>query len=126
MSLPMSHVRKHALALMLLPLVLLAGCKPAAKEEPAAAAKSEDPAAVHPEIWPSPKWPFARDDALEEKVATLLKKMTVEEKVGQVIQGDICCIKPADMKEYHLGSILAGGGSSPGDPPNERSPAKDW
>ncbi len=50
--------------------------------------------------------------------------MTVEEKVGQVIQGDICCIKPADMKEYHLGSILAGGGSAPGG--NERAPAKEW
>ena len=65
-----------------------------------------------------------KDAALEEKVASLLKKMTVEEKVGQVIQGDICCIKPEDMKQYHLGSILAGGGSSPGN--NERSPAKDW
>ena len=30
------------------------------------------------------------------------------------------------MKQYHLGSILAGGGSSPGNPPNERSPAADW
>jgi beta-glucosidase len=102
------------------------GCKDAAKETPPAETKAEDPAAVHPEIWPSPKWPFEKDAALEEKVAALLKKMTVEEKVGQVIQGDICCIKPADMKEYHLGSILAGGGSSPGNPPDERSPAKDW
>ncbi|HEX6396379.1 MAG TPA: glycoside hydrolase family 3 protein, partial [Steroidobacteraceae bacterium] len=102
---------------------LLLGCKDAAKEEPAAA-KVEDPAAVHPEIWPSPKWPFARDAALEEKVATLLKKMTVEEKVGQVIQGDIASMTPEDMKKYHLGSILAGGGSAPGG--NERAPAKDW
>src|SRR6185503_258744 len=92
------------------PLLLL-GCKPAAKEEPAAAAAPEDPAAVHPEIWPSPKWPFAKDEALEAKVA-------------QVIQGDICCIKPEDMKQYHLGSILAGGGSAPGN--NERAPAKEW
>ena len=52
--------------------------------------QAEDPAAVHPEIWPAPKWPFAKDAALEEKVAALLKKMTVEEKVGQVVQGDIC------------------------------------
>ncbi len=89
-------------------------------------AKAEDPAAVHPEIWPSPKWPFAKDDALEEKVAALLKKMTVEEKVGQVIQGDICCIKPADMKQYHLGSILAGGGSSPGNNERARRPKSGW
>jgi len=121
----MSHVRKHGAALLVLaPFLLMLGCKDAAKDEPAPVANAEDPAVVHPEIWPSPKWPFAKDDALEEKIAALLQKMTVEEKVGQVIQGDICCIKPADMKQYHLGSILAGGGSSPGN--NERSPAKDW
>jgi len=114
---------KHVAALALVPLLLL-GCKDAGKEEPAAAAKAEDPAAVHPEIWPTPKWPFAKDSALEEKVATLLKKMTVEEKVGQVIQGDIASMTPEDMKKYHLGSILAGGGSAPGG--NERAPAKEW
>ena len=125
MSPSMSHVRtKQGAALLLVPFLLMLGCKDAAKEEPAPVVKAEDPAAVHPEIWPSPKWPFAKDEALEEKVSSLLKKMTVEEKVGQVIQGDICCIKPEDMKQYHLGSILAGGGSSPGN--NERSPAKDW
>ncbi|HUQ11750.1 MAG TPA: exo 1,3/1,4-beta-D-glucan glucohydrolase [Steroidobacteraceae bacterium] len=126
MSPSLSIVRKTGVAVTLLaPILLMYGCEKAADDKPAApAAKAEDPAAVHPEVWPSPKWPFAKDAALEEKVAALLKKMTVEEKVGQVIQGDICCIKPEDMKKYHLGSILAGGGSSPGN--NERSPAKDW
>ncbi|MDF3020576.1 MAG: 1,4-beta-D-glucan glucohydrolase [Steroidobacteraceae bacterium] len=124
MSPSMSHVRKHGAAIMLVPVLLMFGCTDSAKKTPAAEATTEDPAAVHPEIWPSPKWPFAKDAELEEKVAALLAKMTVEEKVGQVIQGDICCIKPADMKQYHLGSILAGGGSSPGN--NERAPAAEW
>ena len=105
---------KHGAALLLVPFLLMLGCKDAAKDKPAAAAKAEDPAAVHPEIWPSPKWPFDKDAALEEKVAALLKKMTVEEKVGQVVQGDIASITPADMKKYHLGSVLNGGGSAPG------------
>ena len=124
MSPSMSHVRNAGAALALVPILLVFGCKDAPKEPPVQEAKAEDPAAVHPEIWPAPKWPLARDPAIEEKIATLLKKMTVEEKVGQVIQGDICCIKPADMKEYHLGSILNGGGSSPHN--DERAPAKDW
>ena len=124
MSPSLSIVRlKQGALLALLPFLLL-GCKEAAKEAPATAVAAEDPAAVHPEIWPSVNWPFAKDPALEEKVAALLKKMTVEEKVGQVVQGDICCIKPEDMKKYHLGSILAGGGSAPGN--NERAPAKEW
>ena len=46
----------------------------------------------------------------------------MEEKVGQVIQGDIASVKPEDMKKYHLGSILAGGGSAPG---HERRPRRN-
>jgi beta-glucosidase len=122
----MSLVRsKHRVALALVPFLFVLGCKDGAKEAAStAAAAPENPAAVHPEIWPSPNWPFDKDAALDEKVAALLGKMTVEEKVGQVIQGDIASITPADMKQYHLGSILAGGGSAPGG--NERAPAKDW
>src|SRR3954454_22645816 len=123
MSPSMSSVRINPRAVLaLVPFLLVFGCKDAAKDAPPPAAKAEDPAAVHPEIWPSPKWPFARDAALEDKVAALLAKLTVEEKVGQVIQGDIASMKPEDMKKYHLGSILAGGGSHPGG--NQRAPAK--
>ena len=39
--------------------------------------------------------------------------MTIEEKVGQLIQADIGSIKPEDLATYPLGSILAGGNSSP-------------
>jgi len=124
MSPSMSHVRKAGAALLLVPFLFVLGCKDATKGPPKQEAKAEDPAAVHPEIWPSPKWPLARDAALEEKVAALLKKMTVEEKVGQVVQGDIGSMTPADMKKYHLGSILNGGGSAPGN--DEWAPPAKW
>jgi len=125
MSPSMSHVRtKQGAALLLVPFLLMLGCKDATKETPAPQAQAEDPAAVHPEIWPTPKWPFEKDAALEEKVASLLKKMTVEEKVGQVVQGDIASMTPADMKKYHLGSILNGGGSAPGN--DEWAPPAKW
>jgi beta-glucosidase len=124
MSPSMSLVRSKYLAVLALVPGLLYGCKDGAKDAPQPPATAQDPAAVHPEIWPSPKWPFDKDAALEDKVAALLKKMTVEEKVGQVIQGDIASMKPEDMKQYHLGSILAGGGSAPGG--NERAPAAEW
>ncbi|HEV7607611.1 MAG TPA: glycoside hydrolase family 3 N-terminal domain-containing protein, partial [Steroidobacteraceae bacterium] len=112
------------LAVALLPLAFIQGCSGKKAEAPPPQSKAEDPAAVHPEIWPSPKWPFVKDAALEEKVATLLKKMTVEEKVGQVVQGDIASITPTDMKKYHLGSVLNGGGSSPGN--DEWAPPAKW
>jgi beta-glucosidase len=125
MSPSMSPVRlKYAATLIVVPFLFVLGCKGAAKEVPKTEAVAENPAAVHPEIWPSPKWPFDKDAALEDKVSALLKKMTVEEKVGQVVQGDIGSITPADMKKYHLGSVLNGGGSSPGN--DEWAPPAKW
>jgi beta-glucosidase len=124
MSPSMSRVRSVRGLMLVASFLLTLGCKESPKEPAAAAAPTEDPAAVHPEIWPQPKWPLARDAAIEEKIAALLKKMTVEEKVGQTIQGDIASITPADMKKYHLGSVLNGGGSSPGN--DEKAPPAKW
>ena len=44
----------------------------------------------------------------------LLAKMSVEEKVGQTVQGDIGSLTPDDVRKYRLGSALAGGNSDPG------------
>ncbi len=64
--------------------------------------------------WPQVDWPFAHDAELEKRIDELLATMTLEEKVGQTIQGDIDSITPDDVRKYRLGSILAGGGSDPG------------
>ncbi len=62
--------------------------------------------------------------AVEAYVDALLGKMTLEEKIGQMIQADIESVRPDDLKEYKLGSILAGGNAAPGG--NVRAPARDW
>jgi beta-glucosidase len=76
------------------------------------------------------KWPVARsqglvDPATEAFVDSVLSKLTLEEKVGQLIQADIGAIKPEDLKTYPLGSILGGGSSPPLGAP-DRSPQKPW
>ncbi len=71
-------------------------------------------AVIHPEIWPTAKSPIARSAAIEARVADLLARMTVEEKVGQVIQADIGSVTPEDVRTYKLGSVLNGGNSAPG------------
>ncbi len=68
-------------------------------------------AAIHPEIWPKLRSAVIDDPALEARVADILSKMTVEEKVGQTIQADVASVSPADVTQYHLGSILDGGNS---------------
>ena len=47
-------------------------------------------------------------------VVNLLKQMTLEQKVGQMLQGEIKHVTPDDVREYGLGSVLNGGGSFPG------------
>ncbi|WP_051329507.1 glycoside hydrolase family 3 protein [Geminicoccus roseus] len=54
----------------------------------------------------------------------LVSRLTVEEKVGQIIQADIASITPEDLHRYPLGAILSGGTSAPNH--NDYSPAKDW
>ncbi|MHC9083420.1 glycoside hydrolase family 3 protein [Luteimonas sp. RIT-PG2_3] len=118
------------LAVRLLATVLalsLAACGGAAhrpaESESAATADAED-VAITPAHWPEVEWPFAHDAALEARVDALLASMTVEEKVGQIVQGDLASITPEDVRKYRLGSILAGGSSDPGGR-YDASPA-DW
>ncbi len=70
--------------------------------------------AVHPELWPAVQWPLKTEPAIENRIRALLAAMTLEEKVAQTVQADIGSITPAEMRQYHLGSILAGGNSAPG------------
>lgn len=83
----------------------------------AAAANDNDP-------WPEVTWPLAADPALEKRITDLMAGMTVEDKVGQLVQGDIASVTPDDVRRYRLGSILAGGNSDPGGR-YDASPA-DW
>ena len=66
------------------------------------AAKVAD-STVHPEIWPKTSGPIAADPALEKRIDGLLAKMTLRQKVGQIIQADIGTIKPEDLKKYPWG-----------------------
>jgi beta-glucosidase len=82
-------------------------------------------ALAHPALWPKAASPVAiTDPKTEAFISELMKKMTVEEKVGQTIQGDIGSMTPEDLKAYPLGSILAGGNSAPGG--DDRAPPKAW
>jgi beta-glucosidase len=94
---------------------------------PPASAQSATPAlsaTPTPAIWPAPRWPLATDPAIEQRVQALLARMTLEEKVGQVIQGDIASLTPDDVRTYHLGSVLNGGNSAPGG--DDFAPAPRW
>ncbi|HCJ82404.1 MAG TPA: 1,4-beta-D-glucan glucohydrolase, partial [Erythrobacter sp.] len=94
--------------------------------DPAAASVAEDiPAArVHPERWPEVAFPTVLTEAGEARVQAILARMTLEQKVGQIIQADIASVTPEDVRRYRLGSVLNGGNSGPGG--DDLAPAQDW
>ncbi|KAB7770655.1 1,4-beta-D-glucan glucohydrolase [Xanthomonas sp. LMG 12462] len=93
-------------------LLALAAAVPGRSVPVAPAAAPPPP--IHPDRWPSPAWPLKEDPALEARITKLMAQMSVEQKVGQTVQGDIGSMTPEDARKYHIGSVLAGGNSDPG------------
>ena len=85
---------------------------------------ADPPGTAHPAIWPVHTYPALPDAATERRIAALIARMTLEEKIGQMVQGDICCTTPEDVHRYHLGSVLNGGNSGPGG--DDKAPAAAW
>ncbi len=81
-------------------------------------------AVANPALWPVVKSKVTKDPKIEARVEQILAAMSVEDKVGQLIQVDIANIKPEDLKTYKLGSILNGGSSGPYG--NDKAPPADW
>ena len=50
----------------------------------------------------------------ESQANALLARMTLDEKIGQMVQPDSLALQsPDDVKKYFLGSVLSGGNSDP-------------
>ncbi len=79
---------------------------------------------AHPELWPTLPMKLKRDPKVEARVDAILKRMSVEDKVGQMIQVDIASITPKDLETYKIGSVLNGGNSAPNS--DEFAPAAEW
>ena len=64
------------------------------------------------------------DEQLEARVDSILSSMSVQQKVGQMVQAEIKYTLPSDVSKYGLGSVLNGGGSFPlGD---KHASAAEW
>ncbi len=64
------------------------------------------------------------DPELEQKVDEILAAMSIEAKVGQIIQAEINSITPEEIKQYRIGSVLNGGGGWPWE--KKGSTPADW
>ena len=97
---------KRILSFLLLLSFLLSACGEATVTPvPTTEAEAgEDPGEV---IYTDPSQP------VEARVEDLLKRMTLEEKIGQMTQVEKNSISAGDITKYYIGSILSGGGGSP-------------
>ena len=50
---------------------------------------------------------------INDKVDSLLSIMTLDEKIGQMTQVEMRFVKPSDVKDLFIGSLLSGGGGVP-------------
>jgi beta-glucosidase len=83
-----------------------------------------DALACEPDSWPVAAVPATAHAEADATAARILARMSLEEKVAQMIQADIASITPAELTQYKLGSILAGGNAAPGG--NVRSTPQAW
>nr|BBD18022.1 beta-glucosidase [Gentiana triflora] len=56
------------------------------------------------------------------RIKDLMKRMTLEEKIGQMTQIERALASPDVMNKYFIGSVLSGGGSVPA----PKAPAETW
>src|SRR5690606_19993094 len=66
----------------------------------------------NPKLWPQLKSPFdaAETAEINRKADAMVALMSLEKKVGQMVQGEMSRTTPDDVRRYHLGSVLTGGG----------------
>src|SRR3546814_11591064 len=90
-------------AMVIATALLMAGTAMAATQD------AGEAAAVHPILWPAAKSPAAISyAATEARIDALIKKMTLDPKVGQLIQADISTITPKDREPCPPGPTLPG------------------
>ncbi|WP_445357939.1 glycoside hydrolase family 3 protein [Microbulbifer sp. ANSA005] len=107
---------------------VLAGCHSESQQtEPKADKAQADTgtsAAEGIDNWPELKPALPRDEKLEAQITEIMSRMSLEEKVGQMIQAEIRSVTPEDVKTYHLGSVLNGGGAFPNN--DKFATPQDW
>ena len=77
-------------------------------------------------VWPKIAVPgdAERGRDVEAEVEQILAAMTLEEKVGQILQPQIGNITPAEVAAYNIGSVFNGGDRRPNNDP--RASREDW
>ncbi|WP_051709993.1 glycoside hydrolase family 3 protein [Streptomyces sp. NRRL S-350] len=74
--------------------------------------------------WPRVASAIAPDPLVEQQVASILAQLTLEEKVGQLVQPELAQLTAEDIREYKIGSALNGAGIWPHG--RRHATVRDW
>nr|ABC88234.1 exo-1,3/1,4-beta-glucanase [Pseudoalteromonas sp. BB1] len=108
----MSQIKYSKLLFCLLPVVTALTCQYSFSAE-------------HEQVnWPYVNTKLKRDPAVEAQIEKLLAKMTIEQKVAQMIQPEIGYLTVEQMRKYGFGSYLNGGNTAPYG--NKRADQATW
>ncbi len=99
----MPPIRKKCLLALSLLLAANAAAEPGAVA--ALPPCSEDSAETRPSKPPAGRWDVQL--ATEADIPDAIAAMTLNEKLGQLVQTDIAAATPRDVREYHIGSIIS-------------------
>ena len=117
----MRNLTKMSVALLVSSMMLACSQQPDSSQMPT---QEKEKSMSNIEIWPVLDIEVKQDPAIEKRVADILAKMTLEQKIAQMIQPEIRDITVEDMRKYGFGSYLNGGGSFPNG--NKQSSLQDW
>src|SRR3984957_4502948 len=104
--------------------VAIALCGFAAAFAANASADDDLPSGSRPVTWPSAASTVPKDPRIEARIADLLRQLTLEQKVAQMVQADIRFVTPEEVGKYRIGSVLNGGGAFPGN--DKHAPVHAW
>jgi beta-glucosidase len=104
--------------------VSIAVCGIAAAFGANASTDDDLPTGTRSVTWPSAASTVPQDPRIEARIADLLRHLTLDQKIAQMVQADIRSVTPEDVKTYRLGSVLNGGGAFPGG--NKHATVADW
>ncbi|MDE1236016.1 glycoside hydrolase family 3 protein [Vibrio aestuarianus] len=110
---------KKSILACLIGIALVAGCNDSSTPN----LPSSD-TLKHFEDWPKIDSKIRKDKAIEAEVARILSLMTLEEKVGQMIQPEFKNLSAEEARDYKIGSVLNGGGSAVND--DKHASAIEW
>lgn len=105
--------------------LLLSGCPfDSDKDDETSGGEEDSNTLAYYSDWPAIASKVTVDPDIESRVSSILAQMTLEEKVGQMIQPNLDDVTPEEAKVYKLGSLLNGGGSWPNK--DKHASAGDW